>query len=398
MNCARLVFCLLCVFVSSVKVLHGQEPGFINLLDPEHENGWKSCGAYGFRIQEGVARSNQPQGAKGMSTYWYSGRMFSDFVLRLEYRGLGKEYNSGVHLRFPDPGNDNEVVRNKGYEVAILRDSNDEMPTGSIYAHRKAEKPVQRGSEDWNHLEILVVGQAITVRLNGAEVTHFLGSLSRVGYIGFQNHPTGPVMFRNVRIRPITEAEPALMAMGPGILSHAVVNQTWTWTGANVNTRVEFKEDGTMIDPNRQVSRWRAIDARTLRVNTRAGASLDLTFSPDFKRYIQEGVVASPIAGVGSRHDPLCGTWKWFDRNIRTFLPDGSLSDLSGKPGGTWTCKNPTAASGETRHYRIDYNGGKFVDHLALTNGYRFLDGLNNFRYHVTAQRLNDTYPRPQGR
>lgn len=201
--------------------LHAVEPGFALLLDKDHKNDWKQCGLGGLTINNDEATTWFPNGKGYFGVAWYSGRTFADFILRAEWRphqtGL---YNSGIRLRFPNPGNEPGSVSKNGYEISILsvkapENSKDPaMITGSIAHEQRASAQVlDRPNRDWNDLEVTVIGQKYTVKLNGVVVNEFLGSKGLEGYVGIENHRLGPVDFRNVRIKELSSNSPAAPAM-----------------------------------------------------------------------------------------------------------------------------------------------------------------------------------------
>ena len=110
--------------------------------------------------------------------------------------------NSGVFVRFPDPGDDPWVGVNQGYEIQIDDLADPLHRTGAIYGFQApitlASKPVG----EWNTFDIRVVGQQYSVALNGTPVTEFTGDRHLEGFVGLQNHdPSSRVAFRDIRIR-----------------------------------------------------------------------------------------------------------------------------------------------------------------------------------------------------
>lgn len=216
---SRIVHLSLPFFAAMSSILVGAaEPGFIPLLDKDHMAGWRQSGAGGMRVQDGIATTWTPQ-AKGVyyGVCWYSERMFSDFILTAEFRATGTAYNSGIRLRFPNPGNEPQKVSEQGYEVSILSptapDSSPEMATGAI-AHVKAPTAgaALRRDGEWNEIEVSVTGQRYVVKINGRVVNDFTGSKNASGYIGIENHRLGPVQWRNIRVRDLSV--PAVVAAG----------------------------------------------------------------------------------------------------------------------------------------------------------------------------------------
>ena len=107
-------------------------------------------------------------GEGGMGLWWYAGRQFTNFVLRGEFMQEQDIADSGVFLRFPDPGQDPWVAVHKGHEMEI----GDPAPkdptwrTGSIYPFAASTKANTKPLGQWNTFEITCDGQDYTVRIN----------------------------------------------------------------------------------------------------------------------------------------------------------------------------------------------------------------------------------------
>jgi len=132
---------------------------------------------------------------------WYTKKRFVDFMLKVDWKVQNFTDNSGVFVRFPDPGNDPWNAVNNGYEVQIddsgAPDGALIHSTGAIYNFAAPTKVASNPVGDWNFYEIHAVGQSYRIILNGIEVTDFTGQRSTVGYVGLQNH-RGTVTLRNI--------------------------------------------------------------------------------------------------------------------------------------------------------------------------------------------------------
>src|SRR5688572_28404970 len=107
----------------------GDENGFTPLLDETHLKDWVQCGPGRFDVKDGVAT-----GEGGMGLWWYKGRMFKDFVLRGEFlQQAGGKSDSGVFVRFPDPGSNPISAVKQGHEMEIGVSELAKDATGSIY-------------------------------------------------------------------------------------------------------------------------------------------------------------------------------------------------------------------------------------------------------------------------
>jgi len=178
-----------------------EEEGFVSLFDPERLAEWSQCGPGGFKVEGGVAT-----GSGGMGLWTYRKKTYANFTLRGEFRQEEKS-DSGIFVRFPDPGNDPWIAVKQGHEVEIGDATKPSFKsTGSIYAfHGPTELPLNP-TGSWNAYEITCSGKRYQVSLNGKPVTDYLDAAGRPlrGYVGIQNYPyPGAVHHRKVRIKEL---------------------------------------------------------------------------------------------------------------------------------------------------------------------------------------------------
>lgn len=165
------------------------------LFDGTSKDGWKMCGPGSFELKDGVLTARG-----GMGMLWHE-RELADFILMLDWRVGRKEDNSGVFVRFPDPGDDPWVAVNRGYEFQVCDAAGPKHRTGSAYSFQDARSVPTKPVGEWNHYEIQAVGQRYTVWINGKLVNVFRGERSRKGFVGLQNHDDKSVVqFRNIRV------------------------------------------------------------------------------------------------------------------------------------------------------------------------------------------------------
>ena len=180
-----------------------QDNNFTILFDGKSLDGWKMIGEGNFIIMESE-KALLSQG--GMGLLWHTKKKYNDFILKLEWRVLHKDDNSGVFVRFPDPSNDPWVAVNTGYEIQIddlgKPDGEGIHKTGAIYNFAAPSKIVSKPVGQWNDLEIKIIKQNYTVMINHRKVVEFIGNRSLKGYVGLQNHDVkSKVSFRNIRIK-----------------------------------------------------------------------------------------------------------------------------------------------------------------------------------------------------
>ena len=187
----------------------GAEPGFAP-LGSGGTDGWQMAGSGGFMELGG----NIIESVGGIGLLWFTRQQFQNFVLRVDWRASALDDNSGIFLRFPDPGNDWMIPVTQGYEVQI--DNTGKNPdtnpptfgdplhnTGAIYTLAGSTASPTIGQ--WHNYEIEANGATITVRLDGQQVSQ-LQNANRLpkGFIGLQNHHSGSrVQFTRLRIKEL---------------------------------------------------------------------------------------------------------------------------------------------------------------------------------------------------
>lgn len=194
----------LSMLLGSVPIARAGDEGFTVILDQAHTDGWKHIGDGGMTVKEGVASTISPkQGSGGM--YLYQKAAFGDFTLKLEFKMDTRTSNSGILVRFPDPGSDYNAAASKGYEVDIYGEKTGTIISPSDRVRPKTIVPLNPG--DWNECEVSVIGQKYTVKLRDQVVNEFTGSRGLNGYIGLQNWKgEGEMHFRNIRIKELPSA------------------------------------------------------------------------------------------------------------------------------------------------------------------------------------------------
>ena len=191
------------VEVKRVPCQENDAPGFKKIFDGTSLAGWKMCGPGTFELENNMIVSNG-----GMGLLWYTGKEFRNFILKVLWTTSRKEDNSGVFIRFADPGNDPWIAVNTGYEIQIYNgehhQGNSTHKTGAIYDFAAPSRNSKTKPGEWNCFEVHAVGQCYVVILNNSRITEFTGNRRIEGYIGLQNHDTeSRVCFRRVEIKEL---------------------------------------------------------------------------------------------------------------------------------------------------------------------------------------------------
>lgn len=179
------------------------DEGFTPLLVAEALKQWKQSGPGSFEVKDGVASAKG-----GMGLWWFAGKQFKNFILRGEFNQSGAIADSGVFVRFPDPGNDPWLAVKQGHEMEI-GDPHPDKPTwrtGSMYPSKASTKANTKAPGEWNQFELTGIGHNYSVRMNGELVTTWSDPEGRSleGFIGLQNYDDGmTVSHRNLRIKEL---------------------------------------------------------------------------------------------------------------------------------------------------------------------------------------------------
>ncbi|HVR74597.1 MAG TPA: DUF1080 domain-containing protein [Planctomycetota bacterium] len=178
------------------------EAGFKPILEKGAE-GWAQSGKGEFALADGVAT-----GKGGMGLWWFKKQAFGNFVLRGEFLQREPGANSGVFVRFPDPGGDPWSAVKNGHEIEI-GDPDPEKPTwrtGSIYPFHASTTANTKPAGQWNEYEITCIGHDYSVRINGKLVSTWTDPdrRSTSGHIGLQNYDDGKaVLHRGLRVKEL---------------------------------------------------------------------------------------------------------------------------------------------------------------------------------------------------
>ena len=190
-----------------------------SIFDGESGKGWMLCD------HKPLGRAFvQPDGLNPHGTGSYlvvHDQKAGDFVLDFDYK-LTRRCNSGVFVRTSDL---NDPV-NTGIEIALDDTTGSGMhDPGAFYDLVAPKTNAQKPAGEWNHMTITARGPAITVVLNGEEVTSInldewttpgkrpdgsshkfanvaIGKLPRTGYFGFQDHGSD-CWFKNIKFKSL---------------------------------------------------------------------------------------------------------------------------------------------------------------------------------------------------
>lgn len=186
------------------------------LYNGEDTTGWEHVGPGGFAVEDSLLK---PHG--GMGLLWYTAEKIGNAQIRVVFKTVRNDSNSGVFIRIPEKPSEPWMPVNRGYEVQIDNGDDDYHCTGVLYSLTKAMARPQKPPGEWNTMEITLEGAHTVVTLNGVKVTDYTegqpvppkkdssepdrGSRPNEGYIGLQNHSDEDlVYFKEVAVRELS--------------------------------------------------------------------------------------------------------------------------------------------------------------------------------------------------
>ena len=189
--------------------LGAANPGqWIPLFDGKTLNGWRMEGKAGWKVEGGAILGRQGPGNTGGDLY--TERQWSDFELEAEFQ-MSSPGNSGIWFRVS--------AAQPGYQVDFIDEAAwPNVYSGSLYCMGKGflvknSDPDTIRKTGWNRVRLVVVGDSITVAMNGTMVVKTNdATFPNSGSIGIQTHQGKgvngmEVRVRNIRIRPLDVAE-----------------------------------------------------------------------------------------------------------------------------------------------------------------------------------------------
>ncbi|MDB4407019.1 DUF1080 domain-containing protein, partial [bacterium] len=187
--------------------------------------GWKMAGPGSFEIADGIAT------AKGGMGLWWHEQELNNFSLTLQFKLDDPKQNSGVFIRFPDPGDDPWVAVKQGYEIQIAGNEVANNQTGSVYEiQAPIANPIKIG--EWNNYQIISANEKIAIILNGELINIFVTEQGRgdmKGYIGIQNHDKGsPVQFRNIAVDSFGKGGTLMETLGRAGITRSQLTNYWS--------------------------------------------------------------------------------------------------------------------------------------------------------------------------
>lgn len=187
-----------------------QGEGWIQLFNGKDLTGWKFRGGTNtsWEVQDGVlANLREKDGQKRRGVDIYTEQTFRDFQLHIEFK-VPKGGNSGVYLR---GRKEIQVLDSYGKEKVGPGDC------GGLYGKGAPLVNACKPAGEWNSFDVTIVGDVITVYLNGKLIQDKVelkgctggaldGDDTKPGPLMLQGDHT-TVWYRNIWIKPLPSQE-----------------------------------------------------------------------------------------------------------------------------------------------------------------------------------------------
>jgi hypothetical protein len=183
--------------------------GWVSLFNGKDLTGWKFRGRnQSWEVEDGVlANLRQKDGKKRRGVDAFTEKTFLDFALHIEFK-VPPRGNSGVYLR---GRKEVQVLDSHGRKKLGQGDC------GGLYGKAAPTTNACKPAGEWNAFDITIVGDTITVKLNGTTIQDKVELPGLTGgSLGGKPGTPGPIMlqgnhttvwYRNIWIKPLPREE-----------------------------------------------------------------------------------------------------------------------------------------------------------------------------------------------
>lgn len=303
------------------------ETGFVSMFNGKDFSGWQfgdesyalpTTIPANWKAEDGVIKFLKDAKPNLISQWDYE-----DFEVRLEWRAMQDNYNSGFYIRTErkspaGKANSNQLNLKKGDEGML------QLPLGKP----KGAKPspeLHKPFKEWNQWRVLVVGDKLALWCNGQLAYEATGITPARGHIGLQAEYF-PIDWRNIRIKEI---------------GYDGLNDPASWTGKG------WKLDGDVLTPG-------------------DGAEALASKASDYGDYHLRFEWRQPKDAKGG------GIWLRGPKELKSgYMVLGSADGPSVQPAQP-TAKPPANPRGQWNYCDVTISGGKVT---VLNNGVSLYEG-----------------------
>lgn len=160
--------------IGSTFAAAADKPAFTTaLFDGKSLDGWVLENDAEVDVVDGALRLKAGNG------WLRSHHQYRDFQLSLEWKALqAKEYDAGIYIRSSATG---KPFPKPSYQINLLEGKEGNIGTLPGAESRGLVKP-----GEWNRFDITVVGDKVSLKINGRDAYSVGGLQQAMGYIGFQ--------------------------------------------------------------------------------------------------------------------------------------------------------------------------------------------------------------------
>jgi hypothetical protein len=183
------------------------ETGFTALFDGRTLDGWQVDTPNLWSVRDGMIVGSSP-GIK-YNDFLRTRKHYKDFILKLSFRLVSGQGNSGIQFRSKPVPESHEV---SGYQADVGQQYwgclYDESRRNKVLAAASAEALAKLDKNGWNDYMITGRGNHITLELNGVRSVDYEEKepgMDLAGFIALQIHGGDPmeVQFRDIRVREL---------------------------------------------------------------------------------------------------------------------------------------------------------------------------------------------------
>lgn len=183
----------------------------VSIFDGRTFAGWEGDTNKSFRIEDGAIVGGSLKERVPRNEFLCTTRSYTNFVLRVKFKLLGRGVNAGVQIRSARIPNHHEV---SGYQA----DMADPSWWGCLYDESRRRKTLAKSDmnelnkvlkrDDWNQYEIRCEGKRIRLSINGLQTVDYTepdNAISQQGIIGLQIHggPPSEAWYKDITIEEL---------------------------------------------------------------------------------------------------------------------------------------------------------------------------------------------------
>ncbi|MFZ2643884.1 MAG: DUF1080 domain-containing protein [Verrucomicrobiia bacterium] len=198
-------------FALTITSSFAAEGKAVPIFDGKTFTGWEGDTNKTFRIEDGAIVGGSLKEKVPRNEFLCTTRSYTNFVLRVKFKLLGRGVNAGVQIRSARIPNHHEV---SGYQA----DMADPSWWGCLYDESRRGKTLAKSDmnelnkvlkrDDWNQYEIRCEGKRIRLSINGLQTVDYTepdNAISQQGIIGLQIHggPPSEAWYKDITIEEL---------------------------------------------------------------------------------------------------------------------------------------------------------------------------------------------------